>query len=119
MRGAAPGTFAPALDIEAEAWRRAFQHLASFRKQSPFRAWLLAIPRNLAVNHFRHVRRAPDPGLLARELGRPSDPPERREESGLREVAAWSQRLRRLAATSPRRTPSLTVRSSFSSPWTA
>jgi len=71
--------FDSALDIEAEAWRKALQHLASYRGERPFRAWLLSITRNLALNQFRHRRRAPSPELLAKAIDPPTDPVERRE----------------------------------------
>jgi RNA polymerase sigma-70 factor (ECF subfamily) len=74
--------FDTALDIEAEAWKQAFEHLARYRGERPFKAWLLAITRNLALNHVRHHRRAPDPELLRRSLEparAPLDQLERRE----------------------------------------
>lgn len=60
--------FDTALDIEAEAWKRAYQHLSTYRGDRPFKAWLLAITRNLALNHLRHARRAPDPDALLKPL---------------------------------------------------
>lgn len=71
--------FDTALDIEAEAWKRAWQHLGGWRGDRPFRAWLLAITRNLALNHVRHARRAPRPETLFRALERRGDPLEHRE----------------------------------------
>lgn len=71
--------FDSALDLEAEAWKNAYQHVSTFRGERPFRAWLLSIARNLALNRFRHRRRAPGPELLARVLDAPADPLERRE----------------------------------------
>ncbi len=65
--------FDTALDIEAEAWKRAYQHLSTYRGDRPFKAWLLAITRNLALNHVRHVRRAPDPDALLRPGDAPAD----------------------------------------------
>jgi RNA polymerase sigma-70 factor (ECF subfamily) len=66
--------FDTALDLEAESWKRAFQHLATYGGERPFRAWLLAIPRHLALNYVRHRRRAPDPGALGRALAPSSGP---------------------------------------------
>jgi len=66
--------FDTALDLEAEAWKRAFQHLGTYGGERPFRAWLLAITRNLAVNHVRHRRCAPDPEALGRTLPPASGP---------------------------------------------
>jgi RNA polymerase sigma-70 factor (ECF subfamily) len=71
--------FDSALDIEAEAWKKAYQHLSTYRGERPFRAWLLSITRNLALNEFRHRRRAPDPRLLSSSVEVPVDSLERRE----------------------------------------
>jgi RNA polymerase sigma factor (sigma-70 family) len=74
--------FDTALDIEAEAWKRAFEHVSTYAAERPFKAWLLAITRNLALNHVRHVRRAPAPETLARIFRPQADPAdalERRE----------------------------------------
>src|SRR5437870_907464 len=91
--------FDTALDLEAESWKRAFQHLAGYGGERPFKAWLLAITRNLAINHVRHRRRAPDPQLLARSsesAGGPLDQLERREslEECVRLVRALPSELR-------------------------
>lgn len=73
--------FDTALDLEAEAWKRAYQHVGTYAGERPFRSWLLAITRNLALNHVRHVRRAPRPEALVRVFEPPADPDplERRE----------------------------------------
>ncbi len=71
--------FDTALDLEAEAWKRAFQHVATYAGERPFKAWLLAITRNVALNHVRHVRRAPEPEMLPRAAEPDPDPLERRE----------------------------------------
>jgi RNA polymerase sigma factor (sigma-70 family) len=71
--------FDTALDLEAEAWKRAFEHVASYGGDRPYKAWLLAITRNLALNHVRHVRRAPSPEAIVRVADPPPDPMERRE----------------------------------------
>ena len=73
--------FDTALDFEAEAWKRAFQHIATFRGERPFKSWLLAITRNLGINHLRRARRAPAPETLARVFGNPSTDPIRRQET--------------------------------------
>ncbi|HEV3028563.1 MAG TPA: RNA polymerase sigma factor [Planctomycetota bacterium] len=88
--------FDSALDIEAEAWRKAFQHLASYRGERPFRAWLLSITRNLALNQIRRRRRAPCPEQLAKAADPPADPVERREalDECVRLVRALSTELR-------------------------
>src|SRR5258708_14638288 len=71
--------FDTGLDIEAEAWRKAYQHLSTRRGERPFRAWLLSITRHLALNQFRHQRRAPSPEQLATTAEAPADPLVRRE----------------------------------------
>jgi len=91
--------FDTALDIEAEAWKRAFQHLDSYGGERPFKAWLLAITRNLALNHVRHLHRAPEPEALARAFEPEADPHdqlERREalEACVRLVRALPAELR-------------------------
>jgi len=91
--------FDTALDIEAETWKQAFQHLGGYRGERPFKAWLLAITRNLALNHVRHRRRRPDPELLLRDrepARGPLDLLERREslDECVRLVRALPQELR-------------------------
>ncbi|HLY08354.1 MAG TPA: RNA polymerase sigma factor [Planctomycetota bacterium] len=88
--------FDTALDIEAEAWKQAYQHLPSYRGERPFRAWLLSITRNLALNDFRHRRRAPAPEPRGRSVELPGDPLERREavEECIRLVRALPTELR-------------------------
>jgi len=71
--------FDTALDLEAEAWKRAFEHLAGYAGERPFKAWLLTITRNLAINHLRHLHRAPDPQALVRALEPDADPLDRLE----------------------------------------
>jgi RNA polymerase sigma factor (sigma-70 family) len=71
--------FDTALDLEAEAWKRAFEHRATYGGERPFKAWLLAITRNIALNHVRHLRRAPSPEALVRAPEPSPDPVERRE----------------------------------------
>jgi RNA polymerase sigma factor (sigma-70 family) len=71
--------FDTALDLEAEAWKRAFEHVATYVGERPFKAWLLAITRNIALNHVRHVRRAPSREALVRAAEPAPDPVERRE----------------------------------------
>lgn len=88
--------FDTALDLEAEAWKRAFEHLGSYGGERPFKAWLLAITRNLALNHVRHARRAPSPEAIARIADPPADPLERSEslEECVRLVRALAPELR-------------------------
>ena len=60
----------------------ALEHLSTYRGERPFQAWLLSFTRNLALNQFRHRRRAPNPELLARTTEAPVDAVERREALG-------------------------------------
>lgn len=46
-------------DVAQDAFLRAFHRLASFRSASPFRAWLLQITHNTALNAL--ARRVPEP----------------------------------------------------------
>jgi len=87
--------FDTALDLEAEAWKRAWQHLASYGGERPFRSWLLAITRNLALNHVRRLQRAPRPETLVHAF-EAADPIERREsiEACVRLVRALPAELR-------------------------
>jgi RNA polymerase sigma-70 factor, ECF subfamily len=50
---------AEAEDISQDAFLRAFHRLPSFRGDAPFRAWLLRITQNAALNH--QARRRPEP----------------------------------------------------------
>jgi RNA polymerase sigma-70 factor, ECF subfamily len=46
-------------DVSQDAFLRAFHRLPSFRGEAPFRAWLLSITRNAALNQL--ARRRPEP----------------------------------------------------------
>lgn len=91
--------FDTALDLEAEAWKRAYQHLGSCRGERPFKAWLIAITRNLALNHVRHAGRTPSPDAIVQAFepaASPCDHLERKEaiEECIRWVRALSPELR-------------------------
>lgn len=77
VREAFLSDFDAALEIEDEAWKKAFEHRREYAGERPFRAWLLAIARNQALNHLRHARRAPPPPELLRPAELP--PPDRAE----------------------------------------
>jgi RNA polymerase sigma-70 factor, ECF subfamily len=46
-------------DVSQDAFLRAFHRLPSFRGEAPFRAWLLRITRNTAINQL--ARQRPEP----------------------------------------------------------
>jgi RNA polymerase sigma-70 factor (ECF subfamily) len=46
-------------DVSQDAFLRAYHRLASFRGEAPFRAWLLRVTHNAALNH--QARRTPEP----------------------------------------------------------
>ena len=48
-----------AQDISQDAFLRAFHRLSTFRGQAPFRAWLLQIAHNAALNAL--ARKRPEP----------------------------------------------------------
>lgn len=50
---------AEAEDVSQDAFLRAFHRLSSFRREAPFRAWLLRITHNAALNHL--ALRRPEP----------------------------------------------------------
>ena len=70
VREAFLSDFDTAIEIEDEAWRKAFEHRGTYGGDRPFRAWLIAIARHQALNHLRHARKAPPP----RDLLRPDEP---------------------------------------------
>ncbi len=59
-------------DVAQDAFLRAFHRLGSFRGESPFRAWLLQITHNTALNAA--TRRRPEPVESAAELAAESTP---------------------------------------------
>jgi DNA-directed RNA polymerase specialized sigma24 family protein len=52
-------------DVAQEAFIRAWQHLHSYRPQSPFRNWLYRIATNLALDVLRRERETVDIDALA------------------------------------------------------
>jgi RNA polymerase sigma-70 factor (ECF subfamily) len=60
------GDFDAALELEAEAWKRAFEFIGTYSGERPFRAWLLAIARHQALNFLRHRCRRPPAERVAR-----------------------------------------------------
>jgi RNA polymerase sigma-70 factor (ECF subfamily) len=58
-------------DVSQDAFLRAFHRLAQFRGDAPFRAWLLRITHNAALDHLARRRPEPvDPGTI--DTGEPS-----------------------------------------------
>ena len=45
-------------DVAQEAFVRAYRQLHTFRRDAPFRPWLLRIVQNLALNELRFAQRA-------------------------------------------------------------
>jgi RNA polymerase sigma-70 factor (ECF subfamily) len=56
-------------DVAQEAFVRAFRQLKTFRREAPFRPWLLRIVQNLALNELRARSRR---GGLVERIGRTS-----------------------------------------------
>jgi RNA polymerase sigma-70 factor (ECF subfamily) len=75
-------------DVAQEAFVRAFRQLKTFRREAPFRPWLLRIVQNMALNELRARSRR---GGLVERIGRtsprvaeaPADAVESAEESAL------------------------------------
>ncbi len=61
-------------DVSQDAFLRAFHRLASFKGEAPFRAWLLQITHNAAINTA--TRRRPVPVDSTLELAHDRDPPD-------------------------------------------
>jgi RNA polymerase sigma-70 factor, ECF subfamily len=70
-------------DVSQDAFLRAFHRLPSFRGEAPFRAWLLRITRNTAINHLTRQRPEPveslDPLVEASDDERERTPADRLE----------------------------------------
>jgi RNA polymerase sigma-70 factor, ECF subfamily len=70
-------------DVSQDAFLRAFHRLPSFRGEAPFRAWLLSITRNAALNHLARKRPEPvesvDPLVEAADGERQRTPADRLE----------------------------------------
>lgn len=68
---------ADAEDVTAEVFLRAMLALPSFEiRDAPFRAWLLRIAHNLAVNHLKKQSRRREVGLLDERAPSGEDPAE-------------------------------------------
>src|SRR5215213_2324192 len=59
-------------DVCQDAFLRAFHRLPSFRREAPFRTWLLRITHNAALNHL--ARRRPEPVESVEPLVEDADP---------------------------------------------
>lgn len=68
-------------DVSQDAFLRAFHRLEGFRDDAPFRAWLLRIAHNAAIDHLR--RKPPAPvdaeAVAAGQEGGPRPPAEQME----------------------------------------
>ncbi len=81
-----------AQDISQDAFLRAFHGLARFRGQAPFRAWLLQIAHNAALNAL--ARKRPEPVASSHEPNGDADTaPAEREPAAMLERSERSQRL--------------------------
>jgi RNA polymerase sigma-70 factor (ECF subfamily) len=84
-------------DVSQDAFLRAFHRLPGFRGDAPFRAWLLRITHNVALNHV--ARRVPEPvdtaggPLEARDPDRDRMPVESLEEHERRDRLEAKLRL--------------------------
>ena len=56
---------ADAEDVSQDAFLRAFHRLRGFRHDAPFRAWLLRITHNAALDHVARRRAQPAPAGIA------------------------------------------------------
>jgi RNA polymerase sigma-70 factor (ECF subfamily) len=60
---------ADAEDVSQDAFLRAFHRLRGFRREAPFRSWLLRITHNAALDHLAHRAADPvDPASIDAEL---------------------------------------------------
>ena len=84
-------------DVSQDAFLRAFHRLEHFRGDAPFRAWLLQITHNAALDHLARRRADPvDPDTLDREADGGARPPA--EQLELRErIERLERKLRGLA----------------------
>jgi RNA polymerase sigma-70 factor (ECF subfamily) len=84
-------------DVSQDAFLRAFHRLDQFRGDAPFRAWLLRITHNAALDHLARRRPEPvDPGTLDASEHSGARPPAERLE--LRErIERLERKLRGLA----------------------
>jgi len=82
-------------DVSQDAFLRAFHRLGHFRGESSFRAWLLRITHNTALNAA--ARRVPEPVGGTAELGEEADssPPSGRQPASLLERSERRERLER------------------------
>ena len=81
-----------AQDISQDAFLRAFHRLSTFRGQAPFRAWLLQIAHNAALNAL--ARKRPEPVAPPHEHNSDAETaPADREPAAMLERSERSQRL--------------------------
>ncbi len=79
-------------DVAQDAFLRAFHRLSRFRRESPFRAWLLRITHNAALDAL--ARRRPEP---TEEADVDEEPPDERPRTPADELEASERRERLLA----------------------
>jgi len=69
-----------AKDLLQEAFLRVYKGIPGFNSQFPFRAWLMAICRNLAIDEYKKERKNPEK-ILAKEKDSRTDMATRVEQS--------------------------------------
>lgn len=84
-------------DVAQDAFLRAFHRLDQYRGDAPFRAWLLRVTRNTALNWLEREAARPvlsktDPDDVEREHVVPGTPAERLEEDERRARLLWKIR---------------------------
>jgi RNA polymerase sigma-70 factor (ECF subfamily) len=100
------GDIHQAQDLAAQTFLAALEHIAAYRGQGEFAAWLLTIARNKAHDHFRRGRRPTLPLDAAAEMAAPGPAPEQLV-AGRLEVEQVAHALRTLA---PDRSEALALR---------
>ncbi len=92
------GDWEGARDLAQETWLRVWRHLPTYDHDRPFRAWVLAIHRNVCLSHLRHRSRHPEDATSDEDLARLAPAVEPAE----MDDATFADRLRRaLPALSP------------------
>ena len=98
-------------DVAQDAFLRAFHRLAQFRGESPFRAWLLRIAHNTALNALERRRAVPVPDEEREAQEQEAPPPAQRTPAEQLEVSERRTRLaQKLGETQPKHRVVLVLR---------